>query len=255
MTVATATALLSTEERKLLEAARAGDEHAFGRIVEAHRGPLQAHCYRMLGSLEDAEDALQETFLRAWRGVRAFGGRGAVRNWLYRIATNVCLDAISLRMKLMLSPEPYRDEVVGVADGHEGPSARYEQREAVELAFLASLQHLPASQRAVLILRDVFGFSAREVSERLHTSVASVNSALQRARKAVEERPPDQSEQTTLRAVGDERTQTLVDAFVDAWTRRDVEAVAALLAEDAVFSMARLRGREEIAGLARPRAA
>jgi RNA polymerase sigma-70 factor (ECF subfamily) len=237
VTAATVTALGPTEEQRLLEAARAGDEHAFRRIVEEHRRPLHAHCYRMLGSLQDAEDALQETFLRAWRGLRAFGGRSTVRNWLYRIATNVCLDATSRGPKLMLSAEPYRDELLGVRDAHEAPSARYEQREAVELAFLASLQHLPASQRAVLILRDVFGFSAREVSERLHTSVASVNSALQRARKAVDERLPDQSEQTPLRAVGDERTQALVDALVDAWTRRDVEAVAALLAEEAVFSM------------------
>ena len=259
MTAATVTALGSTEERELLEAARAGDEHAFGRIVEEHRKPLHAHCYRMLGSLQDAEDALQETFLRAWRGLSAFGGRGSVRNWLYRIATNVCLDATSRRPKLMLSAEPYRDELLCVPDGHAAPSARYEQREAVELAFLASLQHLPASQRAVLILRDVLGFSAREVSERLHTSVASVNSALQRARKAVDERLPDQSEQTPLRKVGDERTQALVDAFVDAWTRRDVEAVAALLAEDAVFSMppwaARWRGRHEMAGFERSKAA
>ena len=255
MTVATVTALVSAEEQKLLEAARAGDEYAFGRIVEAHRGPLHSHCYRMLGSLHDAEDALQETFLRAWCGLRGFAGRSTVRSWLYRIATNVCLDAISLRMKQMLSPEPYRDDVVGVADGHAAPGARYEQREAVELAFRASLQHLPASQRAVLILRDVFGFSAREVSERLHTSVASVNSALQRARKAVDKRLPDRSEQIPLRAVGDERTRAFVDAFVDAWTRRDVEAVAAMLAADAVFSMARLRGRSEIVDFAKAKAA
>lgn len=259
MTAAAFTGLRSIEEEKLLGAARAGDEHAFRTIVEQHRNPLHAHCYRMLGSLQDAEDALQETFLRAWRGMRAFGGRSSVRNWLFRIATNVCLDAIARRPKRMLSVEPYRDELLCVPDEHSAPSARYERREAVELAFLASLQHLPGSQRAVLILRDVLGFSAREVSERLHTSVASVNSALQRARKAVDERLPDQTEQTPLRTVGDERMQALVDAFVDAWTRRDVEAVAALLAEDAVISMppwaARWRGRQEIAGLARSRAA
>jgi RNA polymerase sigma-70 factor, ECF subfamily len=150
--------------------------------------------------------------------------------------------------------EPYPDELLGVADGYAAPGARYEQREAVELAFIASLQHLPANQRAVLILRDVLGFSAREVSERLDTSVASVNSALQRARKTVDERLPERSQQATLRALGDERVRALVDAYVDAWARRDVEAIAALLAEDAVFSMppwpAWWQGRETIAGFA-----
>ena len=257
MTAATVIVPRSTEERKLLEAARAGDEHAFRTIVELYRKPLHVHCYRMLGSLHDAEDALQETFLRAWRGLRAFGGRSSVRNWLYRIATNVCIDATSRRRKPMLSAEPYRDEMLDVPDQHSAPSARYERREAVELAFLASLQHLPASQRAVLILRDALGFSAREVSDRLHTSVASVNSALQRARKAVDERMPGESEQTPLRAVRDERTQALVDTFVDAWTRRDVEAIAALLAEDALLSMppSAARSRQEIDNLERSKAA
>ena len=193
------TATSALQEQDLLAAARRGDEDAFRRIVEEHRLPLQAHCYRMLGSLQDAEDALQETFLRAWRGLSEFGGRSSLRTWLYRIATNVCIDASSRRSKRMLPTdagpasrsndvnpplvettwvEPYPDEMLGIPDGYAAPGARYEQREAVELAFVASLQHLPATQRAVLILRDVLGFSAKEVAERLDTSVASVNSAL-----------------------------------------------------------------------------
>jgi RNA polymerase sigma-70 factor, ECF subfamily len=246
-------------DREALSAARAGDESAFSRIVEQHSGELHAHCYRMLGSLHDTEDAVQETFLRAWRGLTEFEGRSVLRTWLYRIATNVCLDAIARRPKRVLPVdhgprreaagdvgepliesvwvEPYPDDVLGVGDGYAAPDARYEQREAVELAFVAALQHLPATQRAVLILREVLGFSAREVSETLDTSVASVNSALQRARKAVAERLPERSQQETVRSLGDEHIRELVEAYVDAWARGDVQAVAALLAEDAVFSM------------------
>jgi RNA polymerase sigma-70 factor (ECF subfamily) len=133
--------------------------------------------------------------------------------------------------------EPYPDESLGLPAGYTGPEARYEQREAVELAFVAALQHLPATQRAVLILREVLGFSAREVAESLETTVASVNSALQRARKAVDARLPARSQQATLRSLGDGRLRELVRAYVDAWARGDVDAVRALLAEDAIFSM------------------
>src|SRR4051794_11483182 len=206
----------ATDEQGALQAARAGDESAFGRLVEHYRGELQAHCYRMLGSVQDAEDALQEAMLRAWRGLPRFEGRSSLRSWLYTIATNTCLNAIERRPKRVLpidygpatdphtgpgEPlvesvwiEPYPDENLGLEDGLAGPDARYEQREAIELAFIAALQHLPANQRAVLILREVLGFSAREVAEALDTSVASVNSALQRARVAVEERVPEQSQ-------------------------------------------------------------
>jgi RNA polymerase sigma-70 factor (ECF subfamily) len=270
-------ASISTQERELVDAARAGDETAFARIVEEHRAELQAHLYRMLGSLNDAEDALQETLLRAWRGLPDFGGRSSLRTWLYRIATNASLDAIARRPKRVLPVdygpmgsgsgedpgqplaesvwiEPYPDEALGAAEGYASPEARYEQREAVELAFIAALQLLPATQRAVLILREVLGFSAREVSESLETTVASVNSALQRARRTVEERLPDRSQQETLRLLGDERVRGLVDAYVDAWGRGDVEAVKAQLAEDAVFSMPPWsmwwRGRDTIAGFA-----
>jgi RNA polymerase sigma-70 factor, ECF subfamily len=251
-------------------------EDAFRSIVEDHRAELHAHCYRMLGSLHDAEDALQEALLRAWRGLPQFEGRSALRSWLYTIATNVCMDAIARRPKRVLpvdygppsAPtvdqgpplvesvwvEPYPDERLGLPEGYAAPDARYEQREAVELAFIASLQHLPATQRAVLILREVLGFSAREVSESLDTTVASVNSTLQRARKTVEQRLPERTQQATLRSLGDDRVRELVEAYVDAWARADVDAIRALLAEDAVSSMppwaSWWRGREAIAGFA-----
>ncbi len=267
----------SLGEQELLEAARGGDEDAFRRIVERHRVELHAHCYRMLGSLQDAEDALQETLLRAWRGLPGFAGRSSPRTWLYTIATNACLDAIARRPKRVLpvdygppsAPhldpgpplvesvwvEPYPDEELGFAEGYAAPEARYEQREAVELAFIAALQHLPARQRAVLVLREVLGFSAREVAESLETTVASVNSAMQRARKTVDERLPEQSQQATLRTLGDERIRDLVQRYIDAWATGDVEALRALLAEDAVFSMppwtSWWRGRETIAGFAK----
>ena len=270
------TSTSSLQEPALLEAARGGDEDAFRRLVEGHHASLHAHCYRMLGSLQDAEDALQETLLRAWRGLAAFEGRSSANTWLYRIATNACLDAISRRPKRVLpvdygpptAPdvdagqplvesvwvEPYPDERLGLADGYAAPEARYEQREAVELAFIAALQHLPARQRAVLILREVLGFSAREVSETLETTVASVNSALQRARTAIDERLPEQSQQATRRSLGDEQIRGIVERYVDAWEKGDVEALRRLLAEDATFSMppwaSWWRGRETIAGFA-----
>jgi RNA polymerase sigma-70 factor (ECF subfamily) len=213
----------------------------------------------MLGSVHDAEDALQDAMLRAWRGLPRFEARSSLRSWLYRIATNACLDVIARRPKRVLpidygpptdphdgphAPlaesvwiEPYPDERLRVEDGFAGPEARYEQREAVELAFIAALQHLPANQRAVLILREVLGFSAKEVAESLETTVASVNSALQRARKAVEERMPEQSQQTALRALGDHGLREIVDGYLDAWDRGDIDGVVAMLTDDATFAM------------------
>jgi len=261
-----------TSADPLLARARAGDEHAFATAVDPYRGELHAHCYRMLGSVHDAEDALQEALLRAWRGLAKFEGRSSLRSWLYTIATNTCLDLIARRPKRVLpidygpatdphdgpgEPivesvwiEPYPDERLTIDDGLAGPDARYEQRESIELAFVAALQHLPPNQRAVLILREVLGFSAAEVAGTLETTVASVNSALQRARKTVDERLPEQSQQATCRTIGDARLSEIVDGYVDAWLRGDVDAVASMLTEDATFAMPPLAswfgGREEI---------
>ena len=249
----------TAQERELLDAAREGDEDAFRLLVEPHRGALHAHCYRMLGSVHDAADALQDALLRAWRGLHGLEGRSSLRTWLYRIATNACLDAAARRPKRVLPVdygppagpddvpgeplvepvwlEPYPDERLGVEEGYAAPEARYEQREAVELAFIAAIQHLPARQRAVLVLREVLGFSAREVAESLETTVASVNSALQRARKTVDERLPARSQQATLRTLGDDGIRDLVEGLVDAFERGDVDVILALVAEDATFAM------------------
>jgi RNA polymerase sigma-70 factor (ECF subfamily) len=212
------------------------DEQAFRHLVERHRRELHAHCYRMLGSVHDAEDALQDALLRAWRGLPRFEGRGSAGAWLYRIATNACLDAIARRPKRVLpidygpplSVEPLLDGQVGPEDGNASPDARYERREAVELAFIAALQHLPARQRAVLILRDVLGFSAKEVAEMLESTPTSVNSALQRARRTLDERLPDTSRQATVRALGDDGVRKLVERFTSAFERDDVDAIVAL---------------------------
>jgi RNA polymerase sigma-70 factor (ECF subfamily) len=252
--------ITSERQRAMLAAALGGDDEGFRGLVEPYRGELLAHCYRMLGSLHDAEDALQETLTRAWRGLRTFDAARPLRPWLYRIATNACLDAISRRPKRVLpmdygrSPnpsddevveplaeslwiEPYPDDRLGTDVGYAAPEARYEQREAVELAFIAALQHLPANQRAVLILREVLGFSAQEVSEALDATVASVNSALQRARKSVDDRLPRQSQQANLRSLGDDRMRSLVKGYVAAWEAGDVDALVAMLAEDVTMAM------------------
>ena len=260
-------------ELDLLESARAGDHGAFERLLAPYGAELHAHCYRMLGSVHDAEDALQEALLRAWRGLSRFEGRSAVRSWLYRIATNACLRVIERRPQRVLPidygppadphgepgepmiesvwVEPYPDESLSLQDRFATPEARYEQLESVELAFVAALQYLPARQRAVLILRDVLGFSAHEVAAMLRASPVSVDSALQRAHRSVDERLPDRSQQATLRALGDQRLTDLVAVYVDAWERGDVEAVAALLAEDALMAMPPLaswyQGRDAVA--------
>jgi RNA polymerase sigma-70 factor (ECF subfamily) len=257
--------LIATPSTDLLEAASSGNESAFAKLIDPFRGELHAHCYRMLGSVHDAEDALQEALLRAWRGLARFEGRSSLRSWLYTIATNTCLNHIERRPKrvlpidygpaadphgnyLGLPPieetwvEPYPDQGLGLEDGYAGPEARYELRESVELAFVSALQTLPANQRAALILREVLGFSAAETAEALETSVASVNSALQRARKTVDDKLPEQSQQATLRALGDEKLRKIVEAYMDAMGRGDVDAMIEMLAEDAAWSMPPLPG-------------
>jgi RNA polymerase sigma-70 factor (ECF subfamily) len=260
-------------DERLVDAARAGDQDAFARLVEPHRRALHAHCYRMLGSVADAEDALQDALLNAWRGLARFEGRSSLRSWLYTIATNACLRAIERRPKRVLpidyAPaadphdglaeplvesvwvEPYPDEAIGLEDGPAGPEARYEQRESVELAFIAALQHLPARQRAVLILRDVLGFSARETAATLETSPPAVDSALQRAHKAVDERLPERSQQAVLGSLDDRELREIVDRYVDAFERNDVDTVVEMLAADGAFTMPPVptwyRGREAVA--------
>jgi RNA polymerase sigma-70 factor, ECF subfamily len=239
---------MTVTEQDLLQAARGGDETAFGRLVESYRGELHAHCYRMLGSLHDAEDALQDALLRAWRGLPRFEGRSSLRSWLYTIATNTCLNAISRRPKRVLPVDygPAFDphgthglpptETTWV-EPYPDAALSYEERETVELAFVAALQNLPANQRAVLILREVLGFSANETAESLETSVASVNSALQRARKSVDEKLPEQSQQATLRALGDDGIREVVEGYMDAMGSGDIERMVEMLAEDADWSM------------------
>jgi RNA polymerase sigma-70 factor, ECF subfamily len=262
---------MSMNSPDLLEAARRGDEGAFERLIEPYRGELLAHCYRMLGSIHDAEDALQDALLRAWRGLARFEGRSSLRSWLYRIATNSSLRLIERRPARVLpidhgppadphdevaAPlvestwiEPYPDEWLGA--GPASPEARYEQRESVELAFTAALQHLPPLQRAVLILTDVLGFAPGEVAEALDATPASIYSALQRARKAAEERLPERSQQETLRTLGDDAVREVVDRFVEAWEGGDVEAIRSMLTDDAVLAMPPwptwFRGRDDVA--------
>ncbi len=271
--------MLSMAERDLLAAARRGDEAAFARLVEPYRAVLHAHCYRMLGSYQDAEDALQETLLSAWRALPRFEQRSSLKSWLYKIATNASLKAIERRPKRVLpidygpaadphdalaAPlvesvwiEPYPESLGGGGDLASRPDAHYEHRESLELAFVAALQNIPARQRAVLILRDVLGFSAKEVGEALDISSVAVDSALQRAHKTVDERLPDQSQQATIAVLGDAQLREIVDRFVAAWERADVDSVVELLARDATFAMPPhptwFRGQDRIATFMRAR--
>jgi len=259
-------------EEQLLADARRGDEAAFELLVERHRGELYAHCYRMLGSVQDTEDAVQESLLGAWRCLAGFDGRSSLRTWLYKVATNACLRLSSLRPRRMLSfdhgparsdtrdlgepvtgpvwLEPWPDDLP--TDDESDPASAYLCRESVELAFVAALQHLPGTQRAVLILREVLGFTAAEVAGILETTPASVNSAMQRDRAAVAQRVPQRTQQAELAALGPGGRRALVDAFVTAWERADVPALLDLMAEDARFTMPPLpawfEGREDVAG-------
>jgi RNA polymerase sigma-70 factor, ECF subfamily len=235
-------------EAQLLAAAKRGDEEAFARVVDRYRRELHAHCYRMLGSTHDAEDALQDAMLDAWRGLASFQGRSSLRSWLYTVTTNACLKLIRRRPKRVL-PIDYGPPA-DPHDAHREPLAesvwiepyqdeqlRYEERETVELAFVAALQHLPARQRSVLILRDVLGFSAREAAEILDATPPAIDSALQRAHRTVDERLPEQSQQAALSELDDERLRELVDGYINAWENADVDALVTLLAEDAAVAM------------------
>jgi RNA polymerase sigma-70 factor, ECF subfamily len=253
------------------------DERAFRDQLEPHRRALLAHAYHMLGSTQDAEDAVQETLLNAWRSLDRFEGRSSLRSWLYSIATNVCLRMLERRSARALpmdygppaepgtplSPplveetwiEPYPDGELEFGEGLAAPDARYEQREAVELAFIAALQLLPPRQRAALILREVLGFSGAEVAKALETTPTSVYSLLQRAHATLDDRLPDRSQQVTLRTLGDRELTVVVNRYVEAWARSDVDAIAAMLTETAILAMPPIaswfRGRDAIAGFLR----
>jgi RNA polymerase sigma-70 factor (ECF subfamily) len=252
-----------------LSRARAGDENAFRELIDPYRRELQLHCYRILGSLQDAEDAVQETLLAGWRGLEGFEGRASLRAWLYRIATNRCLNALRDRgrrpqeVTAMVEPppptrmaepswlEPYPDVLLeGLADMAPGPEARYETRESIGLAFVNALQHLPPRQRAALVLCDVLGFQRAEVAEMLDGSEASVKAALQRARATLEERlPAGGRDRTPLPRSARERE--LVGRFAAALERGDTEGVVSLLTDDAWLTMPpepyEYQGRQAIA--------
>jgi RNA polymerase sigma-70 factor, ECF subfamily len=246
---------LAPGEQALMERARDGDEIAFGELVGTYRPELHAHGYRLLGSVHDAEDVLQDALLRAWRGLPGFEGRSSVRSWLYAITTNAALDLARRRSRaeVGLRPglgadaagqhggdpdwlEPYPDQALG-DDPATSPEAQYEQRESLELAFVIALQDLPPLQRAVLILRDVVGFSARETAGQLSTSVAAVNSALQRARGAARDRLPASSQQAALSTLGDERIRLLAARYADAMQRGDADLLVSMLTSDVAYTM------------------
>ena len=221
---------------RTLSRARAGDEVAFRELVDPYQGELRLHCYRILGSVQDSEDLLQETLLAAWRGLAGFDGRSSLRAWLYRIATNRCLNAVRDKGRrprevpeLAEPPEPTRrTEPLWLEPYPDAPEARYEFREAVGLAFVIALQHLPPRQRVVLVLRDVLGFRAAEVADMLETSEAAVKSALQRARATLDTRLParDRERAPLPRSP---RERALVARFADAVESGNVDGVVALL--------------------------
>ena len=246
------------DDAALLALARQGDRGAFEHLTERYRRELHVHCYRMLGSFHDAEDLVQETFLRAWRAIQDFEGRASMRHWLYRIATNACLNALDARatagrvlpesqsLPTTHMPErepaseiawlePYPDSALeGVADRAPGPEARYAMREAVHLAFIAAIQLLPPRQRAALLLTDVLGWPAADSARLLDSSVAAVNSALQRARATLDERLRGDR---PCAASADDAQRALLERYLRAWETLDVDVFTALLKEDAVMSM------------------
>ena len=256
----------------LISRARAGDGEAFRSLTEPHRRELQVHCYRMLGSLQDAEDVLQDALLSAWRGLGGFDGRASLRTWLYRIATNRCLDALRsasrrpakewdipgveppepTRLGEVVWLEPYPDALLeGAINVPLGPEARYEQTESISLAFVTALQVLPPRQLAVLVLRDVLGFHAGEVADMLDTTVESVKSALKRARAGLQRRRPAATPLESSPAAGSPAEDALVAKFVSAYESADIDALVALLTDDVFMSMPPLpleyQGRDVVA--------
>ena len=239
-----------------MQRARAGDEQAFRELTEPYRHELQVHCYRMLGSLTDAEDMLQETLLAAWRGLAGFQERSSLRSWLYRIATNQCLNALRTASRRVVAepvppyqpPEPsrrgeitwlqpYPDALLeGIADTAPGPAARYQANEAVELAFVAGLQRMPPRQAAALVLCDVLGFATHEVADMLNTSQTAVKGTLQRARAAVDQQRGEAGQGRTPRP-GAAAERALARRFADAYVAADIDGVIALLTDDAWLSM------------------
>jgi RNA polymerase sigma-70 factor, ECF subfamily len=262
------------EQDEVVAAATAGDQAAFTALTERYRWELQVHCYRMLGSFQDAEDLVQETLLRAWRGRQQFQGRSSFRAWLYRIATNACLDALARRSRRVLphqvappadpqattlpSPDPeiawlqpYPDRLLDqVAPGDTEPDAQVVSKETIELAFLAAIQLLPPRQRATLILRDVLGWSAKETASLLEASVASVNSALQRARATMKQHLPPQRLEWAPSSAPTAEERAVLRRYMEATEQADPAALTELLAEDARCSMpptpAWFQGRDAI---------
>jgi RNA polymerase sigma-70 factor, ECF subfamily len=221
------------DQRLLLACAQAGDERAFRRLVEPYRHALEVHCYRMLGSAQDAEDLAQETLLRAWRALERFEPRVQFQTWLYRIATNACLDELERRPRRPEPIDPFPDRPSEeTASPTYDPAARYAIREGMELALLRAIQELPGRQRAVLIFRDVLGWTAPEVAELLESTVASVNSALQRARGTIGQHLPE-----TTQTAADPAERELLNRYVAAFERDDMDGLVALLREDATLRM------------------
>ena len=267
---------MSRQDKRLCSQGARGDEEAFRELTEPHRRELQLHCYRILGSVQDAEDMVQETLLAAWRSLEGFEGRASVRSWLYRIATNRCLNALRARSRrprevpAMADPlqptrrtepiwlEPYPDVLLeDIPDRSVGPAARYEAREAIELSFIVGLQHLPPRQRAAVVLCDVLGFRLAEVAEMLDTGEASVKGALQRARATLRARLPAGGRE---RAPGPSSAgeRRLVGRFADAVQSGDVDEIVSLLTDDALLTMPpqplEYQGHDAIAAFLRHRA-